>query len=242
MRTKEELFRLELPKWPQMIVTGESIPVTDALEIIRRTDRFFYTCLGGNNERFNKLAKKAVFYPEYDEDETFGDHWKKNTWWREHWGHIDLNYVLNDWVSCAFVNGPHGWCHPNGSIGFIDNVGKWPEVEEVYEDWVKIATAFPFVKVEATLMDREKCEDGIKPVVSFLIRNGKVEIIDPQERNLHNEFGRKILKEMTDEEWSQWFRRRMADESYENAIPIEQIELWGRRFMEAVGGLPWERQ
>ena len=36
--TKEEAFRRELPKWPQMLVVGKDITVEQAKEIIFATD------------------------------------------------------------------------------------------------------------------------------------------------------------------------------------------------------------
>ncbi len=35
------LLNRNLPKWPQMLVTGDSLTIEQAKEIIRRTDRFF---------------------------------------------------------------------------------------------------------------------------------------------------------------------------------------------------------
>ena len=104
--------------------------------------------------------------------------------------YIETEYVWNNWVSSCFIGGPHGWCHPDGTIGYSTNVGKWPEVSDVYDDWTKLAEAFPFLEVEATLMSGEDCEIFTEPVVSMLIRNGTVELIDPKERNIHKEFDR----------------------------------------------------
>lgn len=190
--TKEELMEAGLPKWPQMIVTGADISKEQALEIIRRTDGFFSNFFS-NDRDFGEKVKRAVKYPDEPEEDTT-DAWNKYyvelEAWKEKWGYIETEYVWNNWVSSCFIGGPHGWCHPDGTIGYSMNVGKLPKVSEVYDDWTKLAEAFPFLEVEATLMSGEDCEIFTEPVVSMLIRNGTVELIDPKERNIHKEFDR----------------------------------------------------
>ena len=56
--TKKEAFDIGLPKWPQMRVIGEKVPVELAEEIILRTDDFFGPFSGGNNHQFDKAARK----------------------------------------------------------------------------------------------------------------------------------------------------------------------------------------
>ena len=156
-----------------------------------------------------------------------GEYWKNEAKWREAWGVVPTNYVHNDWISCAFVGGPHGWCHPDGTIGFCNNIGKWPSIEEVYSDWKQLAEIFPYIEVEATLMNGEECEDGTKPVVSFLIRNGKVTLVDPDNHNLHDEFGRQIMRspDMVEE-----LLDIFSGHSDEHAIELSQLKKWGDAF------------
>ena len=59
-----------LPKWPQMLVTGTTLPAEQALEIIRRTDHFFLG-YSGNNYDFVSKARKLCYLPEWpDRDST----------------------------------------------------------------------------------------------------------------------------------------------------------------------------
>ena len=92
---------------------------------------------------------------------------------------IETNYVRNTWIGSSFVHGPHGWCHPDGQIDHIDNVGKWPSVEEIRDDWQMLATAFPFLILTATLMSGESCEDDTKPIVTMSVADGRVSLMAP---------------------------------------------------------------
>lgn len=238
MATNDELMQRNLPKWPQMLVTGTTLPVEQALEIIRRTDSFFIWG-GGNDHAFNDQAKAFVRQPEAPFRSS--PEWKNRSeeeWseafrkffneeipaWKGKWGFINTQYVINSWISCAYIGGPHGWCHPDGTIGYSNNVGKWPSVKEVFEEWKMLAEAFPFIEVEATLMDREYCEEDPQPVVSFLIRNGAVMLVDPAERNLHEEFGRTIPHSSDPIET---MLKSLFDVRGEHAISLEQIKRWG---------------
>lgn len=58
-----ELLNLGLPKWPQMIVTGQSVTVDQAKNIILRTDSFLtdpYKWSGGNNHKFNTKYREMA--------------------------------------------------------------------------------------------------------------------------------------------------------------------------------------
>ena len=245
MKTKEDLTSAKLPKWPQMLVTGTTLPAEQALEIIRRTDCFFCGC-SGNDRNFISKARKLCYMPicpsrnspayrNPDGTENLEEFYKdihafsdRENEWREAWGIVSSEYITNDWISCPFTDGPYGWCHPDGTIGFTSNVGKWPSVDEIYNEWYTVAQTFPFVELEVTLMsDEEGC--GGSPIVSFLIRNGRVEIIDPDERDIHSEFNRDIPK---DRDFAADFEETFPGGlSKENAIPLEQIKAWGDAFI-----------
>lgn len=226
---ENNLMERGLPKWPQMLVTGVPVSEEQALEIIRRTDTFF-TWGGGNNRAFNNMVHETLRmpvndsyeqYPGCEQFKSFDDYWAAKEKWREKWGLVDTEYVINSWISCSFVGGPHGWCHPDGTIGFSDNVGKWPSVEEVYNDWVILAKEFPFLDIGVTLMNGESCEDDISPVVSFVVKDGTVEVVDPDKINVHEKHQ---LPEQTDHLMVLYALLR--DNSVENAIPMDVIRGW----------------
>lgn len=178
---KEQAFKIELPKWPQCVINGEKITKEQALEIIRRTDEFFFG-REGNNREFNKAARKICKmgsrYDFYDSEEEQEVNRKVEEEFEPKWGLVETIYIFNDWISCAWVGGYHGWCHPDGTIAFCNNIGKYPEVEEVYDDLCVLGEAFPFLKLTCTLMNGEEdyCTESL---VTMRLENGKVEFLDP---------------------------------------------------------------
>lgn len=173
---------VNLPKWPQMCVSGVSVSEEQAKEIILRTDMFLtdpseYS--GGNARQFNAMYRLAAGLEKLtthreDGSVNFRRLWDLRHLVREKLGVIDAQYVHNNWASSAFIGGPHGWCAPDGTIAYSDNVGKWPSENAVYEDWVDIAEAFPFLQLKATLYSGESGEDNTVPVITFIVSNGNV--------------------------------------------------------------------
>lgn len=180
-----------LPKWPMMYTTGVPVMIHQAEEIIRRTDYSLNEWFGGNDYFWRKEVQTKLGQPielSYEEEKEMSGALKATIYtqklnemqvWREKWNSIRTDYVTNSWVSCSYIYGPHGWCHPDGQIGFVDNIGKWPSVEAVVEDWKVLCDAFPFLDVAVTLYDGEFCEDSIKPVISIVVKNGTVECVAP---------------------------------------------------------------
>lgn len=183
---EEKLEQVCLTKWPQMLVWGQSVSAEQAQDIIFRTDCFFtdtYALSGGNNHHWNEWAWKqlglsdiqsvAERLPEGQKWiflEAASEHFKKLS------GHVECSYVSNRWASCSYIYGPHGWVHPNGAIGYVDNIGKWPSAPEVYADWKALAAAFPFLNLTATLMSGERDEET-QPVVSFRVTAGEATVL-----------------------------------------------------------------
>ena len=177
---------VDLIKWPQMIVWGSPISEEQAKQVIFRTDAFFtslYESGGGNNSKWNKWAwRKIGFSPlmkKLDDNELFmaeGSKWVISSFIQqkieEFCQVVDTNYVYNRWASSCFVFGPAGWCHPDGSIFFEHNVGKWPDASSILDEWSRIASAFPFLNLTVTLMDKESMEDNKSPVVTIKVADG----------------------------------------------------------------------
>lgn len=187
--------RGSLPKWPQMIVSGEKVTEEQAFEIIFRTDEFLtsaHSYSGGNNHRFNDWYREAAdlnklqITRKYPEGHEYKDvDWHLQEKLREALKVISTEYVHNTWASSSFIFGPHGWCHPDGTISYTDNVGKWPSIREVYNDWEKLAKEFQFLDVHVTLMSGEQSEDDSYAVINFHVHDGVVDICAPDE-SVHN--------------------------------------------------------
>jgi hypothetical protein len=180
--TSDSIVSRGLPKWPQMLTTGEKITKDQAEDIILRTDSFMtdiYEHSGGNNREFNQWYRDmSGIQSIIDKKLDFSSQWNIGELVRKEIGYISTEYVTNYWASSSFIFGPHGWCHPDGTIKFIDNVGKYPSISSVAYDWHKLATKFPYISVIATLMSGESCEDDTSPVASIIIHDGKIYLTD----------------------------------------------------------------
>lgn len=178
-------YDVGLPKWPQMLVTGEPVTADQAFDIITATDSFF-SWPGGNNKGHVDRVVKMIGRPsETRPDEPWRDYFERVDAWEAAWGVLETEYVHNSWVSCSYIFGPHGWCQPDGRICYNDNIGKWPSVEAVEADWKKIAERFPFVRAGVTLMTRERDQPGAEPAVCMRVADGKVETMMPGAVDVH---------------------------------------------------------
>lgn len=194
--TREEAFNVILSKWPQMLVTGKSVSVEQAKDIILHTDYQLIGSIGsewmGNDHSFAKMFREITgFNTLVPIENRFNPmHDTSDVWTRERrfdlrdavrdveskLDFVTTQYVHNSWVACSFINGPHGWCHPDGKIQYIDNVGKWPTVEDILDDWKKISTRWNFLDIWATLMSGEESEDDVTPLVTFHINGDEIKI------------------------------------------------------------------
>lgn len=227
------LMDVALPKWPQMYTTGKPVTVEQAKEIIRRTDLFFTMLYAGNRQSYNDMVAKKLNVPlisftARSTQKGWDEIDRRREQFHKRWGSIRTAYVTNQWVSCSFVGGPHGWCHPDGKIGFIDNVGKWPQVEAVYEDWKMLVKEFPFLEVDVSLKSGESLTEGITTLVGFKIRKGKIKLVGP-ETVLHEDHppatrGNRF-DNFSDEDA---MVMRMTTSDAEQGLPITWIEEWAK--------------
>ena len=161
------------PKWPALLVDGKKVTQLQAYEIIIRTTSGYLSC---NDKAWEDLCRKIMGLPKH----VWGAPHRPEFWEQEQaaWkalGHIDLEYLDNDRIMSCWIGGSKGWVDWNGRIFTANyNIGKWPSMEEVRQDWIKIAKAFPFLDLTSQLMSGETCEEGIVPIAEFRIKDGKV--------------------------------------------------------------------
>lgn len=229
-------FNKGLPKWPQLIIVGEKVSEELAKEIIFRTDDFLvdpYEHSGGNNREFNAFYRKKANLESLNEIRSHeGRSWTMPNYDKVEHLHeilaiIKLQYVYNHWSSSCFIGGPAGFCSPTGDIFFCHNVGKYPEVKDVYEDFEAIAKAFPSLNMKAALYDGEECEDETKFVVGFIIKDGQV-FMTSTDMDLKNH--------TLDADFDAIIDARMADLSgmSELGLPTDWYEEFSVRVKEAV--------
>lgn len=157
-----------------------------AKEIIRRTDSFFTNDYVGDNKAWSGWVRETVGMPcvrgeQGEMLDAFIVATKEWEDWCEDWGALKTNYVSNDWISSSYLFGPHGWCHPDGNIGFSDNIGKYPSAEEILDDWQRLADAFPELDLVAVLMSGESCEEDVDPLVGIRVCEGKAWLVEPEQ-------------------------------------------------------------
>jgi hypothetical protein len=252
--THEDLLNVGLPKWPQMYVNGTPVSVEQAKDIIRRTDTFFTDGYGGNNREYDRWVRQTVgMAPSYSDRpfEKYPDdsapQAEKDAFFakrkaeadadrviyeafQRRWRPLRTSYVHNSWVSCSFIGGPHGWCHPDGEIGFVDNIGKWPSVSEVLKDWQVLAEAFPFLSIGVTLYDGESSEDGTRPLVSLKVLEGKATLVDPAAENVHTPYKRGSRRQGSVGSSVAEFMTSFRDVRREQGLDDSWILEWAEKF------------
>lgn len=176
-----------LPKWPQCVIWGEKITIDQAKEILARTDSFFVQGPLSNNHEWDDKMKAFIKFPDADDYKGSDDqidwhrYWEEKAAYREAHNLINLSYLDNNYISSCYIDGVNGWCHPNGTIFFNQNVGKYPSWDELENDCKDIAKAFPFLDMKICLFNGETGEDGTKAVGGFVIKKGKVTLLKPKD-------------------------------------------------------------
>lgn len=170
-----------LPKWPAttIVVAGWDVTKEQAAEILIRTTDLTY--FSTNDHAFARrlyevmgLATDDHGWPDWRANEG------KSEAIRATYGSLDLTYLHNDRIVSSWIGGPKGWCNWDGTIASANyNIGRWPSIAEVYDEWQTIAAAFPFLTLRSQLYNGETCEEGTEPVVEFDVSNGKVDLIEP---------------------------------------------------------------
>ncbi len=166
----KEFFSILLPKWPECQVWGEGVTEDQAAQIIIRTQSFNFFC---NDSEFENLLYSAA--------EAVGkERWDKSQYLSEKYKSLNLEYLQTDRIASCWIGGPNGWINWNGKIEqFGKNIGKWPDVETVYNEWCLIAETFPFLKLTCQLFNGESLEDDTRAVIQFNVDSGKVTMLIP---------------------------------------------------------------
>ena len=169
---KLDLAAISLPKWPAFIVVGKPVTKDQAAEIIVRTCGVY---IHTNDHNFERQAYDVLGVAMTD------DHGYKHADYasvnrvHEALQVLELEYCKNNRIASCWIGGPHGWVDWNGSVGCNSfNIGKWPSATTVFEEWKKIAKAFPYLDLTCQLWCKETGEEDGKPVVEFRVKKGKV--------------------------------------------------------------------
>jgi hypothetical protein len=231
MSYEDQLLKLSLPKWPQMLVAGEDVTRDQALEIIRRNDGFFEGHDGNDHDYIDWVRGKLLMGPKYSEK---GEDWKVcfdyQDEWKNRWGLIRTEYVHNSRISTSYFLGTNGWMSPVGRIVSIGNVGKWPTVCTIRSDWEAIAKEFPFLDLKVLLLDEYHYEGDDRvaggPIVGMIVKDGGV-VLSSDFGKIRYEMGNKLLLDTGDD-----LKRADIEKWVDLAETLHRAEydkVWGKK-------------
>lgn len=173
-------------KWPALLVTGERVTRDQAAEILIRTNS--WPCSSNSHEKdavFNAIAGLPVRPENSASPEEGNKYWNTLQNRCEELGVLQLEYLHNARLTSSWVGGPYGWCDWDGQIWAANkNMGKWPIIKEVTDEWRRIAEAFPFLRLRAQVLDGEvgeETEAANTPTAEWIVADGKVELVFPTE-------------------------------------------------------------
>lgn len=174
---------VNLNKWPGCVIKGDTVTIPQAENIILRTDGFLTSnddYAGGNNHKWNTSSLRVLGgLPLPDEiGENYVAMCRASQLVREEIGFVSTEFVHNTWASSCYIGGPYGWCSPMGHIDFCANLGKYPSLDDVYNDLSAIAQAFPYVKMVVSLYAKETCEEDNSVLVTLVVRGGDVAVAE----------------------------------------------------------------
>jgi hypothetical protein len=185
MAANQDFFSRKLPKWPACFIIGKPVSLLQAMEILVRTDPW---TIFTNDREWEAQIREITGIPEYRPDSTsdrfqaLADQIEAEERFREKYGVLPLDYLTNERIYSSHVDGCNGWCDWNGRIYLETNIGKWPSVREVFEEWRSIAQVFSYLDLKCQLFDAEcGMYSRPRPVVQYNLSGGKVEMVEPEE-------------------------------------------------------------
>ena len=194
-----EYFKIGLPKWPALVVSGKPVTREQAMEIIIRTDGLSFC---SNDRQFERQLNKIVYdvecsyielndklkeihgFENWNDTYNFQEEKVKEVGSLENLSHLNNSQILSSWIG-----GLHGWCSWDGNIQTSNyNIGKWPSIKGVFNEWKIIANAFPFLDLKSQLFSHEAGEENwetrelvpINPVIEFTVKDGNVTMSIPE--------------------------------------------------------------
>lgn len=165
----DDVTAVDLPKWPAMTVQGESVTKEQAAEIILRTNHWWATC----NDRVWLATVWDALGVKHEPGEPQAFDFKSLEECVATLDPVAVEYLNNSRVMSSWIGGAHGWCDWEGRIFSANyNIGKWPSVKGVLDEWRAIAKAFPYLKLRCQLWSRETSEEDNTPLVEYVVENG----------------------------------------------------------------------
>lgn len=165
----------DLTKWPRLLVHGNPVTREQANEILVRTNDWW---LATNDRDFARQVYDAAGLAYKDAHGYVNVDFDDLKRFRDELGVLNLEYLVNSRVVSSWIGGPHGWCSWEGDISCSTyNIGKWPSVEGVHEEWKLVAAAFPHLDLRAQLVPDEGAAG--RPAVEWRVQGGRADMVEP---------------------------------------------------------------
>jgi hypothetical protein len=172
----EKFFKIKLPSWVGLLVIGKTLNKKQTYQVITQTDNFQFE---------DTPYYKTIYNREYHKTQIFSyeNYLEQKKYLKDKFNKLDLNFLNNERFISSFIYGEHGWLNWNGQIKTnYYNIGKNPQSKEIYNEWLLIAQAFPFLNLTCQILDDEISVKYAKPILQFEINNGNIDIIKPTKK------------------------------------------------------------
>ncbi len=224
----------DLPKRPEVFINGLQVTVEQAKEINFRTDTnlsYIDEYGFGNDRSFRQRCQDLFGWNQVLKMTQNRERWNVTELWAKQLGYIGTSYIHNSWLASCYIGGANGWCRSDGTILMEgQNVGTWPSVAGVVEDWQNLVKAFPFLDLVCTLFSAEAGEDDGYPVATIIVKDGSVTVVEP-DLALHQ---REPVKPDFDDMFVRVAELCRGDYSYEQGWPEEWVVEFGERSRAAI--------
>lgn len=165
-------------KWPALLVRGVTLTEEQANEVIVRSTSLYLLC--GNDRAWGDQVHEAYgVAPRLARSAEYNRYGREVDAVERRLGIVGTEYLgLEGRIYSAMIGGSYGWCNWNGEVRSAYNVGKWPSVEELTDQWTDVARAFPFLSLTAQAFDCETCEllDSTPPCAQWTIKDGEARL------------------------------------------------------------------
>lgn len=173
---------IELPKWPGLLIIGDSVTKDQAAEILIRTNDWYGFF---NNHKNNFLLDeiKKIYKETLPVEELISEIKIDEDIFNNKINKLLLNHLHNDRIDSSWIGGLNGWCNWDGKI-FCNNynIGKYPYVGDVLDDLKLIIKNFPYLNFQLQLLNKEASIEeeasDVRPLVSLEISKGQIKEMD----------------------------------------------------------------
>lgn len=154
----------ELPRSARLVVQGEPVSPEQADVILVRTR---YPWVLSEDKEWQAELEQILGLPDSEREHVmmsealsrgmthdWSSHFTASEKAWKRLGLIQLELLHNHQIESFSYLGPHGWCDWDGNIGCSRyDIGKWPTVGKITQEWGLIAGAFPYLTLDCQVLD-----------------------------------------------------------------------------------------